>query len=101
MVQVEPPRREQNETTAMLRGRRRPTRSVGTAVIVARPSDGVPVRLEGTAAVIWRLLEDWTTPAAIDRRLAEEFPEVPPDERTATRAVILGILRDDGLIEPR
>ena len=70
-------------------------------VIVARPGDGAPVVLASTAAFVWRLLERWTTTAAIDLRLADAFPEVPHDERLSARSEILCTLGDDDLVERR
>jgi hypothetical protein len=83
----------------MLRHRRVPLRVFGTKLIVARPSDGAPVVMAPTASLVWRLLDDWTTQAEIDRRLAEEFPEVRDADRVTALAKILGTLRDDDLLE--
>ena len=54
-----------------------------------------------TAALVWRTLDDWITPAEIDRRLAETFPEVGQEDRVVARTEILGMLQDDELIERR
>ena len=54
-----------------------------------------------TAALVWRTLDDWVTPAEIDRRLAETFPEVGQEDRVVARTEILGKLQDDELIERR
>ena len=60
-----------------------------TQLIVARPRDGAPVVMAATAALVWRPLEDWTTPAEIDRRLGEAFPEIADEDRVAARTEIL------------
>jgi hypothetical protein len=76
-------------------------RRVGETVIVARPRDGAAVMVAGTAAFVWRLLDDWISPAAIDFGLAEAFPDVAVDERLTARREILRMLSDDDLLEPR
>jgi hypothetical protein len=101
MCAVGLPRPDEPETGATVRHRRVPNRRLGDSVVIARPSDGTPVSLEGTAAFVWRLLDDWTSPAVIDSRLAETFPDVALDERVTARAAILRMLGDDDLLEPR
>jgi len=87
--------------TENLRHRRVPMRALGDELIVARPRDGAPIVMASTAARVWQLMEDWTTPVEIDRRLAEAFPEVAAEDRAAARTEILRMLRDDDLIERR
>lgn len=88
-------------TSAALRHRRVPTRVFGDKLVVARPRDGAPVVLEANAALVWRCLDDWTTPDAIDGRLADAFPAVAAAERVAARTEILTALQDDDLLERR
>jgi hypothetical protein len=88
-------------TEHVLRRRCVPWRRLGDKVIVARPSDGTPVVLAPTAAVVWRRLAMWATPAEIDARLADVFPDVASAERLSTRAAILARLGDDELLERR
>ena len=87
--------------TAEIRRRPVPTRYMIEKVIVARPGDGAPVVLASTAAFVWRLLENWTTPEAIDLRMTDAFPEVRHDERLDARSEILRTLGDDDLVERR
>jgi hypothetical protein len=82
-----------------LRHRNVPWRALDDKLVVARPSDGAPVVLAPTAALVWRHLDRWTSADEIDHRLAEVFPEVPADEREAARASILVALTDDDLVE--
>ena len=89
------------EKASALRHRRVPNRVLGDTLIVARPRDGAPVVMSSTAALVWRELEDWTTPAEVDVRLADAFPEVPEEERVAARIEILTALRNDDLLERR
>jgi hypothetical protein len=84
---------------ARVRHPRVPERQFGSKLIVARPPDGAPVVLDATAAHIWRRMDGWNTPAAIDRDVAETFPDVPEDERVAARTKILRMLQDDDLLE--
>ena len=83
----------------LVRHRQVPWREVGDKVVAARPSDGAPVVLAPTAAVVWRQLDAWTTPDDIDTRLGEVFPEVATTDRVAARAAILDALSDDDLLE--
>lgn len=104
MATDHPPRHESPEpadVAAMQRHRRVPNRVVGNTVIAARPRDGVPVTMTAAAALAWRQLEDWTTPAAIDVLLADAFPQVPAQERVAVRSEILNTLWNDDLLERR
>lgn len=87
--------------TVVLRRRLVPTRAVGDRLVVARPSDGAPVVLPPTAALIWRVLDGWVSPAEIDRALAAAFADVPEPERTAARVDVLAMLDRDGLLERR
>jgi hypothetical protein len=99
MRPVGQPRDDPTDATAPLRHRCVPMRTLGHLLIVARPSDGAPVVLADTAALVWRMLDDWITPAEINRRLAETFPEVSEQERATTLAATLTVLRDEGLVE--
>jgi len=97
-------RKDTGATTAgyravMLRHRLVPHREFGATVVAARPRDGVAVVMTSTAVVVWHLLDDWTTEADLDRRLAERFPEVGTDERTTACVEILQVLCDDDLLE--
>ena len=83
----------------MLRHRPVPERRFGIKVIVARPRDGAPVVIEPDAVLVWRQLDDWTTPREIDCRLAEAFPEVAREERVMGRARVLQNFEDDDLLE--
>ena len=83
----------------VLRHRHVPWRQVGDKVIAARPSDGAPVVLAPTAAVVWHLLDNWTTTNAIDVRLEGDFPNVTAIDRVAARAAILDALSNDDLVE--
>jgi hypothetical protein len=94
MSQAAKPSRE-----STLRHRRVPVRALPDALMVARPSDGAAVMLESTAASVWHLLDDWTTPDAVDRRLGDMFPGVAPADRSAARVQILQTLWDEGLLE--
>jgi len=76
-----------------------PVRYLGDKMVVARPSDGAPVVLAPTAAIVWQILSDWTSTGAIDRQLVEIYPDVPPSERQRTIAGILRALTDDDLLE--
>ncbi len=76
-----------------------PERSFGTKVIVARPTDGTPVVLAATAAVVWRRIEAWTTLREIVDVLGESFPTVGEDERRHAANEIVLRLEDDELIE--
>jgi hypothetical protein len=96
-----PPGCEPSALAEHVRHRRVPVRVFGDTLIVARPSDGASVEMASTAARVWRLLDDWTTPAGIDRRLAEAFPEVAEADRVAARTEILRLLWDDDLLERR
>jgi hypothetical protein len=82
-----------------LRHRLVPFREFGDKLIVARPSDGAPVVLAAPAAAVWRLLDDWTTPAAIDQQLAAAFPEVSSTARERVRGEVLSELEKDLLLE--
>jgi hypothetical protein len=82
-----------------VRRRRLPERRFGTKVIVARPTDGTPVVLAATAAVVWLRIGAWTTLPEIVDALAEAFPTVGEDERRHTASAILVRLEDDDLIE--
>jgi hypothetical protein len=93
------PGREAGEVDEMLRHRDVPFRVLGDKLVVARPRDGAPVVLAPTAAFVWRILDGWTTPRAIDRRIAEAFPEVDATDRMTARTEILEMLRDDDLVE--
>jgi hypothetical protein len=93
------PARDPGEQTVMLRRRRVPQRVFGSKLVVARPRDGAPVVMAPTAAVVWQVLDDWTTPGEMDRRLAEAFPDVPEEDRVTARIEILRVLQDDDLIE--
>jgi hypothetical protein len=88
-------------TAGRLRHRRTPERVLGDEVIVARPRDGMPVVFEPTAALVWKLLDDWSTTDDIDHRLADRFPEVSQEERVAARVEVLTMLRDEDLVERR
>ncbi len=101
MCAVGIPRGDQPHMGAVVRHRRVPMRRLGDTVIVARPRDGAPVILAGTAAFVWRLLDEGSTPASIDSRLEERFPTIAADERVTARTEILRMLRDDELLEPR
>ena len=92
---------EPTDLASRLRHRRVPNRVVGNTVIAARPRDGAPVTMTSAAALAWRQLDDWTTPAALDGCLAEAFPEVPTKERVAARNEILTTLQNDDLLERR
>jgi hypothetical protein len=83
----------------VLRHRPVSERVFGEKLIVARPRDGAPVVMEPNAAIVWRQLDDWTTPVEIDRRLGEVFPGTADEVRVTTRAQILGMLENDDLIE--
>jgi hypothetical protein len=76
-----------------------PSRALGDKLIVARPSDGAPVVLAATAAFVWRQLDDWTTPDALNHELGTAFPDVPMRERQEASAAILAALTDDDLLE--
>lgn len=82
-----------------LRHRRVPFREFGDKLIVARPSDGAPVVLAAPAVAVWRLLDDWTTPAAIDQQLADAFPDVSSIARERVRGEVLSELEKDHLLE--
>ena len=84
-----------------LRRRRLPTRTLGDTVIVARPLDGGPIVMASTAALVWRHLDGWTTPAEIDQLLAATFPKVVEKDRTDARTEILKTLQDEDLVERR
>jgi hypothetical protein len=83
----------------LLRHRDVPSREVDDKVIAARPTDGAPVVLAPTAAIVWRLLDGWTNPNDIDVRLTEVFPDVEATDRQAARAAILDALSNDDLLE--
>ena len=83
----------------MVRRRRVPTRTLVDRLIVARPLDGAPVVLAPTAAVIWRLLDGWTSTEAVDRGLADAFPDVSEQERVEARTEILAMLHREDLLE--
>ena len=70
-------------------------------LIVARPSDGAPVVLDVTAAVVWRLLDDWATAGDVDRCLGHAFPEVTLEERRSAWTAMLAALEADDLVERR
>jgi len=76
-----------------------PERSFGSKVIVARPTDGTPVVLAATAAVVWRRIEAWTTLREIVDALDEAFSTVGEDERRRAASEIVRRLEDDELIE--
>jgi len=76
-----------------------PQRDLSDALVVARPSDGSPVFLGATAAVVWRLLDDWCTADQLASSLAETYPYVAPGERASALDQILQTLEDDGLVE--
>jgi hypothetical protein len=57
--------------------------------------------MTSTALVVWHLLDHWTTEAELDRRLAERFPEVGAEERTAARLETVRTLSDGDLLEHR
>ena len=83
-----------------LRHRDVPWREIGDKVVAARPTDGAPVVLAPTAAVVWRQLDTWTNLNDIDLRLAEVFPDVEATDRLAARAAILdALLSADDLLE--
>jgi hypothetical protein len=82
-----------------VRRRAVPSRRLGDQLVVARPLDGAPVVLAPTAAIIWRVLDDWTTPDGIDLRLAEVFPDISARDRETARTQILIALSDDDLLE--
>jgi hypothetical protein len=83
----------------VVRHRRVPERTFGTKVIVARPTDGTPVVLAATAAVVWRRMDEWTTVHEIVEALGETFSTIAEDERRqATNEIVLR-LEDDELIE--
>jgi hypothetical protein len=102
MVGDGPPPAESTESAqaaSLLRHRLVPNRVVGDTLIVARPRDGAPVTMTSAAVLVWRQLDDWTTSAEIDVRLADAFPEVPAEKRASARSEILRILRNDDLLE--
>lgn len=82
-----------------LRHRLVPFRRLGDKLIVARPSDGAPVVLAEPAAAVWRLLDEWTTPEAIDQQLADAFPDVSSIARERVRGEVLSKLEKDYLLE--
>jgi hypothetical protein len=90
---------ESPEPEKRVRHRTVPTRVVDDKVVAARPSDGAPVVLAPTAAMVWRLLDDWTSEEQLRCRLAELFPHVSGAERTATLAAILNALSNDDLLD--
>lgn len=93
-------RREmQRDRNAMVRCVDVPERNVGPHTVVARPGDGIPLVLGPTAALVWRLAVDWTTPEALDRSLAQQYPDVGVQERSETLDTILSILDNEGLLE--
>lgn len=100
MVRVRERHNEAEPSSPAIRHRPVPSRQLGDKVVVARPQDGAPVVLAPTAAVVWRVLDDWTTHVAIDHRLAELFPDIAAHDRRAARDQILVALRDDDLLEP-
>ena len=55
--------------------------------------------LAPVATIVWRLLADRVAPLELERRLATDFPTVPPEERAATLAKVLETLEDNGLLE--
>ena len=57
--------------------------------------------MEPAAVLVWRILDEWTTPGEMDRYLAEAFPEVGDDDRVMARTEIIGVLQDDDLVERR
>ena len=89
------------EAEAQLRHTTVPTRTLGTRIIIARSPDGAPLALAVIASIVWRQLDDWSTPTEIDRRLAEAFPDVAEQDRMNARAEILGMLQGEDLIERR
>jgi hypothetical protein len=78
-----------------------PSRAVGTSVVVARPGDGAPVVLPATAARVWTLLDEWTTPGELEVRLAREHPDMAAADRSETLTHLLDSLHDEGLLERR
>lgn len=78
-----------------------PERWRGDRVIVARPSDGSPVVLDVTAAIVWNAIDDWTTVAALDSQLASIYPSVAANDRHDACREVLVALSNDGLIETR
>ena len=53
-----------------------------------------------TAVVVWAGLESWTTAAKLDERLAQVYPDVPPEDRLSALGEILR-LEDEELVERR
>lgn len=78
-----------------------PERAIGDKIVVARPDDGSPVVLAPTAAIIWRALDDWTTPVEVGKLLAAVFPTVSDTDRTDAVADAIALLAADDLIERR
>ena len=91
--------RDGNGSANTVRRREVPARRIGDKIVVARPLDGAPVVLAPTATIVWESLSDWTSAGAVDRRLEEVFPDVPPSEREAAIAGILRSLTDDDLLD--
>src|SRR5262245_27682256 len=85
----------------MLRHRRVPVRVFGLKIIVARPRDGAPVVLGPTAAVVWRLMDEWTSTEDLDHGLATTYSDEADEDRAATRVELVDLLEDDDLIERR
>lgn len=67
--------------------------------MIARPSDGVPLLLGATAALVWQWIADWTTWDVLNSLLEEQYPEISVEERSETLREIASTLDDEGLIE--
>jgi len=85
--------------TTVVRHRCVPERTFGSKVIVARPTDGTPVVLAATAAVVWRQVDAWTTLVEVVDALGDAYATVGADERLRTAREILQRLEVDELLE--
>jgi hypothetical protein len=94
-------RPEAVEAASSWRRRPLPTRVLGNKLIVARPSDGAPVVLAPTAALVWQWLDDWIGASAIDDRLERAFPDIAEPARRSARSEIVSMLELEGLVERR
>ena len=76
-----------------------PERTVGDQVVVARNDVDAALVLAATAAVVWRALAEWCSPADLAQMLAAQHPDVPSEERDAALAGILEQLDEAELLE--
>lgn len=78
-----------------------PWREMNDLRIIARPSDGAPVVLAPTAAVIWSCLEAWCSTSDLDQHLEALYPDIDEQERLDVRSQVVDMLRAEGLVESR